>query len=56
MLKKRISVRGVDEEAIDMLNELRDEEGRFIGRILSDAIYEYRETRDDEDIAYEELS
>lgn len=56
MLKKRISVRGVDEEVIDMLNELREEQDRFIGRILSDAVRQYWETRDEEEDAYEEIS
>lgn len=31
-----------------MLRELREEEGRFIGRILSDAVREYWETQDEE--------
>lgn len=47
-LKKRITIRAVDEEVVDMLRELREEEGRFIGRILSDAVREYWETQDEE--------
>lgn len=48
MLKKRITIRAVDEEVVDMLRELREEEGRFIGRILSDAVREYWETQEEE--------
>lgn len=40
-MRKKITVRNVDEEAIDMLAELREEERRFAGAIVSDAIREY---------------
>lgn len=40
-MRKRISIRHVDDDAIDMLAELREEERRFAGAIVSDAIREY---------------
>lgn len=43
-MRKKITVRNVDEEAIDMLAELREEERRFAGAIVSDAIREYWST------------
>ncbi len=42
-MRKRISIRHVDEDAIEMLAELREEERRFVGAIVSDAIREYWE-------------
>ena len=48
-MKKRITIRAVDDEVIDMLRELREEEGRFIGRILSDAVREYWFDKEEED-------
>ena len=42
-MKKRITVRSVDEEVVEMLRELRDDEGRFMGRILGDAVRNYWE-------------
>jgi len=42
-MRKKLSVRQVDEDAIEMLAELRDEERRFSGAIISDAIREYWE-------------
>ncbi len=52
-MKKRITVRAVDDEVIDMLRELREEEGRFIGRILSDAVRDYWDDRAEEETNYE---
>lgn len=52
-MKKRITIRAVDEEVVDMLRELRDEEGRFMGRNLCDAVREYWYERYEEDHAYE---
>lgn len=43
MMRKKITVRQVDEEAIEMLAELREQERRFAGAIVSDAIREYWE-------------
>ncbi|UTS82231.1 hypothetical protein [Phaeobacter piscinae] len=43
-MRKKISIRQVDEDAIEMLAELREEERRFSGAIISDAIREYWET------------
>ncbi|WP_413219523.1 hypothetical protein [Tritonibacter mobilis] len=40
-MRKKISIRQVDEDAIEMLAELREEERRFAGAIVSDAIREY---------------
>lgn len=40
-MRKRISIRHVDDDAIEMLAELREEERRFAGAIVSDAIREY---------------
>lgn len=40
-MRKKISIREVDEDAIEMLAELREEERRFAGAIVSDAIREY---------------
>lgn len=48
-MKKRITVRAVDEEVVDMLSQLREEEGRFIGRILSDAVRDYWDERAEEE-------
>jgi len=48
-MRKRITIRSVDEEAISMLRTLREEEGRFIGYIVSDAIREYWEARYEEE-------
>ena len=55
VLKKRITVRAVDEEVIDMLSQLREEEGRFIGRILSDAVRDYWDDRAEEEEVFEGL-
>ena len=38
---KRYSVRNLDEEAIDMLAEIRLEERRALGAILEDCVYNY---------------
>ena len=55
MLKKRITVRGVDEEAIEMLREIKEDEGRFMGRVLEDAVREYWSARYVEDGTCEDL-
>ena len=55
MLKKRITVRAVDEEVVDMLSQLREEEGRFAGRILSDAIRFYWRSGEEEESDLEGL-
>lgn len=41
MSRKILTVKGVDIDAIEMLAELREEERRYAGAILSDAIREY---------------
>lgn len=53
MLKKRITVRGVDEDVVDMLRQLREEEGRFTGHILCDAVRHYWDQEYEEENAYE---
>lgn len=40
-MKQKFSVAGMEIEVIDMLNELREIEGRFIGRIIGDAVRDY---------------
>jgi hypothetical protein len=40
-MRKKITVKGVDEDALDMLVELREIERRFTGAVLSDAIRHY---------------
>ncbi|AUR00794.1 hypothetical protein [Phaeobacter inhibens] len=42
-MRKKISIRQVDEDVIEMLGELREEQRRFAGAIVSDAIREYWE-------------
>lgn len=37
-MRKTISVRGVDEDAIELLGEMRAEERRLAGGLISDAI------------------
>lgn len=40
-MRKRITIKGVDQDAIDMLDELRLEERRVLGAIIGDAIRHY---------------
>ena len=40
-MRKKTSFRGIEEEALDKLRELREVEQRFVGAILSDAITQY---------------
>ncbi|EBA14427.1 hypothetical protein RSK20926_02122 [Roseobacter sp. SK209-2-6] len=40
-MRKKTSFRGIEEEALDKLRELREVEQRFVGAILSDAISQY---------------
>lgn len=42
-MRRKISIRHVDDEAVEMLAELRAEERRYAGAIISDAIREYWE-------------
>jgi hypothetical protein len=42
-MRKKITIRGVDESAIQMLADIREEERRFVGAIVSDAIRIYWE-------------
>ncbi|MEP3198794.1 MAG: hypothetical protein ABJO57_13040 [Lentilitoribacter sp.] len=44
-LRKRITIRSVDDETVDMLRTLREDEGRFMGHIVSDAIRDYWDER-----------
>lgn len=37
-MRKRITIKGVDEDAISMLQDLRLEERRMLGAIIGDAI------------------
>lgn len=39
--RKRITIKGVDQDAIDMLEDLRIEERRVLGAIIGDAIRQY---------------
>lgn len=56
MLKKRITVRGVDEEVIEMLRALREEQGRFVGYVLSDAVRFYWDQEYEEESAYDAVN
>ena len=40
-MRKKVSIKGVDQDALEMLSELRAEEQRFMGAIVSDAIRMY---------------
>lgn len=56
-MRKTISVRGVDEDAIDLLEVMRSEERRLVGALVSDAIrmfYESLYGDDDIDGEYDE--
>ena len=44
-MKKRITIRSVEDQTIEMLRELREEEGRFMGHIVDDAIRDYWDER-----------
>lgn len=49
-MRRNISIKGIDEDAIELLQELRETERRFIGAIVSDAIrWYYDEITDDSD-------
>lgn len=41
MERKKITVRGVDIDAIELLNQIKQEERRTLGAIVGDAIREY---------------
>lgn len=43
-MRRRFSVKGVDEDAIDLLIEIREEERRFTGAVIGDAIRLYHES------------
>jgi len=43
-MRRRFSVKGVDEDALDLLTEIREEERRFTGAVIGDAIRCYHET------------
>ena len=49
MDRKKVTVKGVDTEAWDILLHLRQVEQRFCGAILSDCIREYYACEHDED-------
>ena len=57
-MRKTISVRGVDQEAIDLLSEMRVEDRRLVGALVSDAIRCYYDTlySDEEDADGAELA
>ena len=40
-MRKKATFRGVEEDALDKLAELRDVEQRFVGAIITDAINHY---------------
>ena len=42
-MRMRLSVKGVDEDAMELLAELREEERRQVGAIIGDAIRHYHE-------------
>ncbi len=46
-MRKKVTIRGVDTEAWDALKQMRDEEQRLVGAIISDAIFEYHDNRHD---------
>lgn len=50
-MRKTISVRGVDKDAVELLDEMRTEERRLAGALISDAIRCYYDSLypDDED-------
>ncbi|MFV1808828.1 hypothetical protein [Phaeobacter sp. Ax4a-4a] len=43
MERKKVTVKGVDKDAWEMLKQLREIEQRFVGAILSDCIRDYWE-------------
>ncbi len=43
MRRQKVSFRQVDEEVMEMLAELREQERRYTGAILGDAVREYWE-------------
>lgn len=55
-MRKTISVRGVDKDAIELLDEMRAEERRLAGGLISDAIRFYYDSlypddeEDDDDL------
>lgn len=53
-MRRKISVKGVDEDAFLLLAELREAERRFAGAVLSDAIRYYADlVFDGQDVALE---
>lgn len=42
-MRKKITIKGVDQDAVDMLFELREVERRFTGAVISDAIRTYHQ-------------
>ncbi|MEP3512554.1 MAG: hypothetical protein ABJN38_12410 [Lentilitoribacter sp.] len=48
-LKMRMTIRGIPIETVNMIRELREHEGRFIARILEDAVYEYWDAHHNEE-------
>ena len=55
MMRKRITIKGVDQDAIAMLGDLRVEERRFLGAIVGDAIRQYWESVFESDTDEQEL-
>ena len=37
----KVTVKGVEEQAWDMMHEIRETEQRFMGAIISDCIFQY---------------
>ncbi len=42
-MRKKITIKGVDQDAVEMLFELREAERRFTGAVISDAIRTYHQ-------------
>lgn len=42
-MRKKITIKGVDQDAIVMLCEIREAERRFTGAVISDAIRSYHQ-------------
>lgn len=57
MDRQRITLKGVDNDAIDMLHEIKERERRFLGAIASDAIRyywsEHQDNEEDNELIYE---
>lgn len=53
MERKKITIRGVDIDAIELLHQIKSEERRALGAIVGDAIREYWENITEDVIEWE---